>query len=155
MASQWKARAPRDGEDLCRHQFDNTVCKYSPAFTGLAVAYVARRMLTRLALAEVAAARWSQRGLPVPALLDACFQSVGASRPSVGERPIGADCARPVPGAYRSLLRYTRVTKVEVGRRRGPRIDVLARTALLLTTAADCESVQECPRRNKAQSGAE
>lgn len=103
MASLLEAHPCRvDGEDL-RRQFDKHGVQYGPAFTGLAVAYVAEDA-TATMLAEVAlpGSIRSQQGLYAihPALLDACFQSVGAhpDSQSVGSGllvPLG--CAESVP----------------------------------------------------------
>lgn len=68
------------GDEL-RHQFDEHGMQYGPAFTGLVAVHVADGAASTV-LAEVAlpaALRSQQRGYGIhPALLDACFQAVGA-----------------------------------------------------------------------------
>ncbi|WP_057375765.1 phthioceranic/hydroxyphthioceranic acid synthase [Mycobacterium tuberculosis] len=122
MASLLEAHPCRvDGEDL-RRQFDKHGVQYGPAFTGLAVAYVAEDA-TATMLAEVAlpGSIRSQQGLYAihPALLDACFQSVGAhpDSQSVGSGllvPLGVRRVRAYAPVRTARYCYTRVTKVEL-----------------------------------------
>ncbi|WP_158019083.1 sulfolipid-1 biosynthesis phthioceranic/hydroxyphthioceranic acid synthase [Mycobacterium basiliense] len=69
-----------DGEEL-RLRFDEHGVQYGPAFTGLGAAHIADGAVSSV-LAEVAlpgAMRSQQRAYAIhPALLDACFQAVGA-----------------------------------------------------------------------------
>ncbi|WP_414627757.1 SDR family NAD(P)-dependent oxidoreductase [Mycobacterium tuberculosis] len=103
-------------------QFDKHGVQYGPAFTGLAVAYVAEDA-TATMLAEVAlpGSIRSQQGLYAihPALLDACFQSVGAhpDSQSVGSGllvPLGVRRVRAYAPVRTARYCYTRVTKVEL-----------------------------------------
>jgi len=110
-----------DGAEI-RKGLDQRGIQYGPAFTGLAAVHTGEQTIGSV-LAEVAlpAQIRSQQGAygVHPALLDACFQSVGASPQvqSQGEDmlglPLGAQRLRSYGSARSAHYCYTRVTKVD------------------------------------------
>nr|WP_165606847.1 type I polyketide synthase [Mycolicibacterium iranicum] len=110
-----------DGADV-RLGLDRVGIHYGLAFTGLGAVRTADAA-TGTVLAEVALPRQirsQQSAYGVhPALLDACFQSVGASRrvQELGENmmglPLGADRLRSFGSARNARYCYTRVTKAD------------------------------------------
>ena len=109
-----------DGDEL-RTRFGRHGVQYGPAFTGLAAAHVADGTVGTV-LAEVAlppSIRYQQNAYGIhPALLDACFQSVGAhpDSQSVGGGllvPLGVRRVRAYASARTAHYCYTRVTKAD------------------------------------------
>jgi phthioceranic/hydroxyphthioceranic acid synthase len=110
-----------DGEEL-RKRIDQQGVQYGPAFTGLAAAHVADATVGTV-LAEVAlpgSIRSQQNSYGIhPALLDACFQSVGAHPDSqaIGSGllvPLGVRRLRAYASARTAHYCYARVTKADV-----------------------------------------
>ena len=115
-----------DGAEV-RKSLDQRGVQYGPAFTGLAAVHTAEwkgEDTTSTVLAEVAVPgqiRSQQGAYGVhPALLDACFQSVGASQvvvKALGEGvrglPLGVRRLRAYGSARNARYCYTRVTKVD------------------------------------------
>ncbi len=110
-----------DGEEMQKRFAEHGV-QYGPAFTGLAAAHIADGTVSTV-LAEVAlpgSIRSRQRAYGIhPALLDACFQSVGA-HPDVqsagsGGRlvPLGVRRIRAYASARTAHYCYTRVTRAD------------------------------------------
>jgi len=111
----------QDGAEL-RERFDEHGVQYGPAFTGLGAAHIAEGTLSTV-LAEVAlpgAMRSQQKAYAVhPALLDACFQSVGA-HPDVQVAgsgglmlPLGVRKVRAYASTRNAHYCYARVTSVD------------------------------------------
>ena len=110
-----------DGAEV-RKGLDQRGVQYGPAFTGLAAVHIGEEA-TGTVLAEVALPgqiRSQQAAYGVhPALLDACFQSVGASPDvqALGEDalalPLGVRRLRSYGSARTAHYCYTRVTKVD------------------------------------------
>jgi polyketide synthase 5 len=112
-----------DGDEI-RKRFDAQGVQYGRAFTGLAAAHTAEGTVSTV-LAEVGlpgSIRSHQRGYGIhPALLDACFQSVGA-HPNV---QAAGSSSLPVPSYVRRIRAYasahtahycyTRVTNADAG----------------------------------------
>ncbi len=122
MASLLEAHSCQvDGADL-RQRFERHGVQYGPAFTGLATAHVAEgaapTMLAEVALPGSIRSQQSLYGIH-PALLDACFQSVGAhpDSQSVGSGllvPLGVRRVRAYASLRTAHYCYTRVTKADV-----------------------------------------
>ncbi|WP_373155542.1 acyltransferase domain-containing protein, partial [Mycobacterium marinum] len=110
-----------DGEEL-RARFDEHGVQYGPAFTGLGNAHIADGAVSSV-VAEVAlpgAMRSQQRAYAIhPALLDACFQAVGA-HPDVQVAgngglmlPLGVRQIRAYASTRNAHYCYARVTSVD------------------------------------------
>ena len=105
-----------------RKRFDESGVQYGPAFTGLAAAHTTEGAVSTV-LAEVAvpgAIRSQQSAYGIhPALLDACFQSVGAHSEvqSAGSGglllPLGVRRIRAYASARTAHYCYTRVTNAD------------------------------------------
>jgi polyketide synthase 5 len=111
-----------DLEEMRKRIADQDV-QYGPAFSGLAAAQIADGAVSTV-LAEIAlpgSIRSQQRGYGIhPALLDACFQSVGAHPDvqSAGDGsllvPLGVRQIRAYASARTAHCCYTRVTQADV-----------------------------------------
>ncbi len=109
-----------DGDAL-RERFDERGIQYGPAFTGLAAAHIADAVRTVVTEIGLPGSIRSQHGAYVvhPALLDACFQSVGAHAEfqvagSGGLLlPLGVRRVRVYAPVRNAHYCYTRVTKVD------------------------------------------
>jgi polyketide synthase 5 len=109
-----------DGDAL-RERFDARGIQYGPAFTGLAAAHIAdavRTVVTEITLPASIRSQHSAYAIH-PALLDACFQSVGAHAEfqlagSGGLLlPLGVRRVRVHAPVRNARYCYTRVTKVD------------------------------------------
>lgn len=111
----------RTGTDV-RHDFEQRGVQYGPAFTGLASVRVGEphvgTVLAELVLPSQIRSQLSDYGVH-PALLDACFQSVGASPQiqTLGEDvlglPLGVRRLRAYGATRTARYCYTRVSKVD------------------------------------------
>jgi polyketide synthase 5 len=111
-----------DGAEV-RKGLDQHGVQYGPAFTGLAAAHTAEgangTVLAEVALPGQIRSQQAAYGVH-PALLDACFQSVGASEDvqALGEGvrglPLGVRRLRAYGSARSAHYCYTRVTKADI-----------------------------------------
>ena len=150
-----------DGDEV-RKGLDQRGVQYGPAFTGLGALHIDEEA-TGTVLAEVALPgqiRSQQGAYGVhPALLDACFQSVGASPKvqALGDDvlalPLGVRRLRSYGSARTAHYCYTRVTKVDASGIEAD-LDVLDQhgTVLLSVQGLRCGTgvVREWPRRTGA-----
>jgi polyketide synthase 5 len=132
----------RGGADV-RHDLEQRGVQYGPAFTGLASVRVGEphvgTVLAELVLPSQIRSQLSDYGVH-PALLDACFQSVGASPQiqALGEDvlglPLGVRRLRSYGATRTARYCYTRVTKVDTSGVEAD-IDVLDQDGVVLLRA--------------------
>ncbi len=142
-----------DGAEV-RKGLDQRGVQYGPAFTGLGVVHVGEDT-TGTVLAEVALPgqiRSQQGAYGVhPALLDACFQSVGASPQvqALGEDvlalPLGVRRLRSYGSARTAHYCYTRVTKADTSTGSRPTSTCSTSTGQSCSPCRGCDAAPASP----------